>query len=157
MPNKIIKKVQAIIYDLPCEIPRLAGSRLGRISHGRPYFLILHRVLRWRGWEFLKGTLKKGETPKQAIKREKKEETKLKNFRIIKSLHQKEKWEIGGKKYVIADVFLIKADMNEKLSLKQRKIEHNKYLWADKKTVLKKLTWPKTKEFLKEIKLKNLL
>ena len=133
---RTIKKVQAIIYDF---------------KDGKYYFLILHRVLRWKGWEFLKGTLRKEETPKQAIKREIKEETKLKNFKIIKSLHQKEKWETEGKKYVIVDVFLVKAEMNEKISLKQRKIEHNQYLWADKKTALKKLTWPKTKEFLRNI------
>jgi len=138
---KTIKKVQAIIYDF---------------KGGKYYFLILHRVLRWRGWELLKGTIKKGETPKQTIKREIKEETKLKNFKIIKNLHQKEKWRIGEKKYAIVDVFLVKAEMNEKLSLKQRKIEHDQYLWVDKKTALKKLTWPKTKEFLKKIKLKEL-
>jgi len=133
---RTIKKVQAIIYNL---------------KGGKFYFLILHRVLHWKGWEFLKGTLKKGETLKQAMQREIKEETKSKNFKIIKSLHQKEKWEIGEKKYVIVDVFLVKADINEKLSLKQRKVEHDKYLWADKKTALKKLTWPKTKEFLRNI------
>ncbi|NCO23447.1 hypothetical protein COW09_00755 [bacterium (Candidatus Moisslbacteria) CG12_big_fil_rev_8_21_14_0_65_36_11] len=138
---KTIKKVQAIIYDLKGK---------------KPYFLILHRVLRWKGWEPLKGTTRKGETRRQTLKREIGEETRLKNFKIIKSLGKKEKWEALGKKYAIVDIFLVRADMNEKVSLKQKVVEHDKYLWADKKTALKKLTWPKTKKILKQIKEKSL-
>jgi len=100
----MIKKVRAIIYD---------------IKNGQPYFLILHRVLRWQGWEFVKETLKPGENIEDALKRGIKEETGLKKFKIIKSLDKQEKWQALGNDYFVMNVFLVKADMNQEISLKQ--------------------------------------
>lgn len=136
--KKTIKKVRAVIYD---------------IKNNQPYFLILHRILRWCGWEFLKETIEPGETPLIALKRGIKEETKLKKFKIIKSLKYKERWRALGSIYLIVNTFLVKADRKQKLSLKQEVIEHDKYEWVDKKTALKKLTWPKTKTLLKKLNL----
>lgn len=133
-----MKKVRAIIYD---------------IRNGKPYFLILHRILRWKGWEFLKETVKKGETPRQTIIRGIKEETGIKKFKIIKRLNKQEKWQVDGINYIIADTFLVRADMKEKIFLKQEIIEHNDYKWLDKKNALRKLTWPKTKKLLKGIEI----
>src|SRR4030042_161044 len=69
--NPTKKSHRAIIYD---------------IKNGKPYFLILHRSLRWRGWEFLKETIEKGETSRQTLIRGIQEETGLKSFKIIKRL-----------------------------------------------------------------------
>lgn len=138
MKPKQIKKVRAIIYD---------------IKDSKPYFLILHRVLRWEGWEFLKGTIGFGETNEQALEREIREETKLENFEIIKSLDKQEKWQALGKTYKIVNMFLVKADMDEKISLKQEVIEHDSYQWTDKETALEKLTWFESKKLLKELDL----
>jgi ADP-ribose pyrophosphatase YjhB (NUDIX family) len=135
----MIKKVRAIIFD---------------IKDTQPYFLILHRILRWQGWEILKETIEPGETPRQALKRGIKEETQLEKFKIIKNLKKQEKWQALGNNYWIVDTFLVQADMNQKISLKQEIVEHNGYQWADKKTALKKLTWPETKKLLKEFKWK---
>lgn len=132
--RKQVKKVRAIIYD---------------IKNGKPYFLILHRILRWTGWEFLKGTIKPGESNEEALKREIKEETGLKKFKIIKSLDKQERWQALGNEYFIVDVFLVRADMGDKISLKQEIIEHDGYQWVDKETALKKLTWPESKKLLK--------
>ncbi len=134
--KKQVKKVRAIIYD---------------IKNNQPYFLILHRVLRWQGWEFVKETLEPGENIEDALKRGIKEETGLKNFEIIKSLDRQEKWQALGNDYFVMNVFLVKADMNQKISLKQKVVEHDDYQWLDKETVLKKLTWPKSKKLLKEL------
>lgn len=141
----MIKKVRAIIYD---------------IKDNQPYFLILHRVLRWQGWEFVKETLEPGENVIGALKRGIKEETGLKNFEIIKSLDKQEKWQALGNNYFVMNVFLVKADMNQKISFlpageagKQPPIEHDDYQWLDKETALKKLTWPKSKELLKELEI----
>lgn len=136
MKRKRIKKVRAIIYD---------------IKKGKPYFLVFHRILHWQGWEFLKGTIKVGETNKEALKREIKEETGLERFKIIKSLNKQEKWQAPRNDYEIVDVFLVRTDMNQKISLKQEITEHNDYQWADKKTALKKLTWPESRKLLKEL------
>lgn len=136
--RKLLKKVRAVIYD---------------IKDGQPYFLILHRVLRWRGWEVLKETIEAGETEKQALIRGIREEIKFKDFKIIKSLNKQEKWQALGNDYFIVDTFLVKADMNQKISLKQEIIEHDDYQWVDKKTAIKKLTWLETKKILKELNL----
>jgi len=131
-----IKKVRAIIYD---------------IKDNKPYFLILHRILRWEGWEILKETIEKGENPEKALLRGIKEETKLRKFKIIRKLDKKEKWQAKGINYSIVETYLAKADMNEKIFLKQEIVEHDKYQWVDKKTAIKKLTWPKTKNLLKNL------
>ena len=134
----MIKKVRAIIYD---------------IKDSQPYFLILHRILRWQGWEFIKETIEPGESVEETLKRGIKEETGLKKFKIIKRLNKQEKWQALGKDYFVVNTFLVKADMKQKISLKQEIIEHDGYEWVDKKTALKKLTWPKSKELLKELKI----
>lgn len=137
MRSKPIKKVRAIIYD---------------IKGGKPYFLILHRVLNWRGWEFLKETMAPGGTVLQTLKRGIKEETKLKKFKILKKFNYQENWQAIGKNFSIICLYVVRADMNQKISLKQEIIEHNKYAWVNKKTALKKLTWSKTRKFFKDLK-----
>jgi ADP-ribose pyrophosphatase YjhB (NUDIX family) len=136
--KKQAKKVRAIIYD---------------IKTGKPYFLILHRVLHWQGWEFLKETIESGESPRDALKRGIKEEIGFENFAIIKSLNKQEKWQASEKDYIIVDAFLVKADMDEKISLKQKIVEHDEYQWTDKETAIKKLTWPESKKLLKNLNL----
>lgn len=131
-----MKKVRAIIYDLKDNVP---------------YFLILHRILRWNGWEILKETIEPGENFEDAINRGIKEETGLEKFKIIKDLNKTEKWQANGIDYEIAATFLIKADMNENISLKQEIVEHDNYEWADKETAISKLTWPETKELIKQV------
>jgi len=142
MRQQIIKKVRVIIYD---------------IKKGEPRFLILHRILRWRGWEVLKETIEPSETPLKALKRGIKEETGLKKFKIIKKLNKKEKWQALGNYYRIVNIFLVRANMKQKISLKQKVREHDKYQWLDKKTALKKLTWPKTKQLIKSFKTEEYL
>ena len=138
MKKRKVKKVRAIIYD---------------IKNGEFYFLILHRILRWKGWEILKETLEKKETPLKALKRGIEEETKLKDFKIIKSLNREEKWILGSINYSIIDTFLVRADMSQKISLKQEIVEHDKYEWVDRKIAVRKLTWPKTKELLEKLEI----
>jgi 8-oxo-dGTP pyrophosphatase MutT (NUDIX family) len=138
MRRRATKKVRAIIYD---------------IKNGEFYFLILHRILRWKGWETLKETLERKETPVEALKRGIIEETGLKDFEIIESLGEKEKWISQGNNYFIVDTFLVRADMSQKISLKQEIIEHDKYEWVDRKTAIERLTWPKTKELFRKLKI----
>jgi len=115
--------------------------------------LILHRILRWKGWETLKETLEKREKPVEALRRGIIEETGLKDFEIIRSLGKKERWVFQGNNYFIVDTFLVRADMNRKISLKQEIIEHDKYMWVDKKTAIERLTWLETKELFRKLKI----
>jgi len=142
MKKKAVKKVRAVIYD---------------IKDNQPQFLIFHRILRWKGWEILKETIEKGETLRQALIRGIKEETGIKHFKIIKKLNKQDKWRANEINYYIVDTFLVRADMNDKISLKQEVIEHDGYKWVDKKTALKRLTWPTPQKLLKEIDNKLLI
>lgn len=45
-----------------------------RTVHNKKEFLILHRIKNWIGWEFPKGGIKLGESHKDALVRELKEE-----------------------------------------------------------------------------------
>ena len=134
----MIKKVRAVIYD---------------IKNKEPYFLVLHRILRWSGWEILKETLENSETLIEALVRGIKEETQLKNFEIIRDLNKTESWQKDGINYEIVATFLVKADMNEAISLKQEIREHDGYDWLDRKSAVEKLTWPETKELIKQVEL----
>jgi len=134
--EKIKKSYRAIIYDM---------------KDDKPYFLILHRVLRWDGWEFLKETVEEGETPLKTIKRGIAEETKIKKFKIIKKLGKKEEWQADGINYVIADTFLVRADMEQEISLEQEVVEHDKYEWVTKEEAIEKLTFPATKKLIEEL------
>ncbi len=128
-----VKKVQAVIYDT---------------KKGEPYFLILHRVLNWHGWELHKGTIEYNESFKQTLKREIIEETGLKNFKITKPLGIS--FYFNKRKDRIMEVFLVKASMKQKISFsKNPKREHDGYLWVDKNTALKKLTWPNARKIIR--------
>ncbi|MBI2668098.1 NUDIX domain-containing protein [Candidatus Woesearchaeota archaeon] len=138
---KTYKKVQAVIYD---------------IKDNKLYFLILHRVLRWKGWELLKESLEKGENVKGALLRGIKEETNLKKFKIEKKIKLNKKVIFYNKektvKNIILDIFLVRVDMKQKISLhKNAVIEHDKYRWVDRKTAVKMLTFSNTKEVIRTV------
>ncbi len=135
---KTIKKVRAVIYDVKDNVP---------------YFLILHRSLRWDGWEILKETMEPEEEIEQTLKRGIKEETGLNDFEIVKDLDKQEKWEKDGIEYEIVATFLVRANMDQKISLKQEIIEHSEYLWATKEGAIEKLTFDETKQLIKNIRL----
>jgi 8-oxo-dGTP pyrophosphatase MutT (NUDIX family) len=133
----VIKKVAAVIYDT---------------KHGKPYFLILHRVLHWRGWELHKGTIEGDESFKETLKREIREETGLRGFRIIKPLGVS--YYFNKRKNKIIEVFLVKASMRNKISLSRNpRREHDGYLWADKETALGKLTWPNARKVIRDLRI----
>jgi len=134
----VIKKVGAVIYAL---------------KEGVPYFLILHRVLHWRGWELHKGTIEGGESFKETLKREILEETGLKRFRIIRPLHIH--FYFNKRKNMIVEVFLVRASMKNRIILsKNTKREHDGYLWADREIALKKLTWPNARKIIKKLRIR---
>jgi 8-oxo-dGTP pyrophosphatase MutT (NUDIX family) len=132
--NMNVKRgVSAIIYDK-------RGSSY--------YFLILHRAKDWEGWEFVKGKVEEGETPEEAVKREVKEETGLKTFKIFGKLSQKREFMNNGVLYSF-ETFLVDANMNVTVNLNGD--EHDNFLWAPKDRVLDKLHWPDEKSFFLEV------
>ncbi|MCX6711589.1 MAG: NUDIX domain-containing protein [Candidatus Woesearchaeota archaeon] len=131
----LVKKIGAIIYFK---------------DKDKVYFLILHRVLRWNGWEILKGSIKKNETALQALKRELKEEIDIKKFKVIKKINKQIKFKWDYHDVIIDDIFLVKIDKDSKIVLNNNtRKEHNKYLWVSKQKDIKMLTWNNTKSLLK--------
>jgi 8-oxo-dGTP pyrophosphatase MutT (NUDIX family) len=128
--SDIKKGVTAIIFD----------------DMGVKYFLIMHRILNWNGWEFPKGTVKEGETGEHAVHREIIEETGLKKFKIKKKLTFQKKYNDNGTE-VIHDVFLVEASMNVPIHLTHNmEKEHDTYLWTKKDGVMEKLTHKSDKD-----------
>jgi len=123
---------------------------------GNKKYLILKRKLHWKGYEFLKGGLKKGENEDNAIRREIREETgklspeyKLKKTNLSYSfayerpfIQDKELWA-GSKNRVYTAEF-------DNPYIRLDKDEHSGFKWMSKKDALRLLTWPNQKDILRK-------
>lgn len=120
-------------------------------------YLILKRILHWKGWEVPKGGLDKKEDLTKAVKREIKEETGLKvldikrfpisgKYKYHKELADRE--GIVGQTYKLFSAEVKKGKINFK---KNHDKEHSDYKWVDYETALKKLTWPNQRKCLRVV------
>jgi len=100
------------------------------LESGKPEYIIQHRKLHWKGWEFPKAGLKKGESKKEAARREIKEETGLEIIKVTshkykgKFLYPKELPDrpgISGQTYYLYSVELKKGKI--KVDIETDKIE----------------------------------
>jgi len=115
-------------------------------------YLLLHRKLHWKGWEFTKGGSRAGEKPEKTVKRELKEETGLKQIAIKKFPNRgsfaydkkaQADWKAEGFRYVL---FACEVK-NGKVKIDKK--EHDKYRWCSYKETLALLKWPNQKSCLK--------
>ncbi len=120
-------------------------------------YLLLHRKLHWKGWEFPKGGKRFYETNKMTVIREIKEEVGLPILKINKhdfsGKYQYDKiyedrHNIIGQTFKLYSVE-VKKYGKEKIRLD--KLEHDDYKWSDFKKALKLLTWDNQKKSLKII------
>lgn len=115
-------------------------------------YAILKRKKHWKGWEFTKGKIEKGETKKKAVRREVEEETGL---RILKIKRFKQKGEYKYKKELkdrpgtIGQTYKLFAVEVEPNKIKVDPREHFKGEWVSFKQAEKKLTWPNQRKCLK--------
>jgi len=121
-------------------------------------YLLLKRKLHWKGWEFPKGGVEKGENLIQAVRRELKEETGLKIKKIVKfNLSGKYKY---NKKYEDRQglsgqtwrLFLVEVYPGK---IKIDKREHSGFKWLDFKQAEKKLSWDNQKRCLRIVNSKK--
>ncbi len=108
-------------------------------------FLALHRIKNWVGWEISKGGLKPGETHKDAVIRELKEECNIDESAIglilptnsnIRIDYPKEGWEKAGYKGAFYNNFLIRLDGSYKLTIeKNDEPEHDNIKWISEDEV----------------------
>jgi 8-oxo-dGTP pyrophosphatase MutT (NUDIX family) len=115
---------------------------------------LLHRKQNWRGWEYVKGGLLPGESLKTGLRREIREETGQKKFKIIAKLPKivKYKWpqayQKDRKKWqgAIQQVYLVEVfSQNIKLDRK----EHSGYAWLPAVKAMKLLTHKEPKSALR--------
>jgi len=118
-------------------------------NRGRRFFLVLHRVLNWRGWEFVKGGIDKGEAAEEAVFREIDEETGLKDVSLVSPLPEKISWTANGTKYIYTP-FIFRGNMSEKPSLEQEIIEHDDFTWAEESEVESLLTHEDNRKVFRE-------
>jgi|SRR3989304_4864616 len=116
-------------------------------------YLLLKRKLHWKGWEFAKGKIEKGEEKEKTARRELREETghralKIKKFGFSgkysykKSL--KDRPGIRGQTFLL---FAAEIKRQGRVSLDPK--EHDGYMWADYKTAMKMLTWSNQRKSLR--------
>ncbi len=116
------------------------------------YYLLLHRVLNWKGWEFPKGGVDEGEQPEQAVIREIGEEAGLLQVKIVGRLSQKKEWTAKDTHYVY-DVFLVEADADEHVRLgagNHEVEEHNDFKWLNAAQALEAITYDNSKKNFKD-------
>jgi 8-oxo-dGTP pyrophosphatase MutT (NUDIX family) len=123
-----------------------------KLVNQKPEYLILKRKKHWKGWEFTKGGIEKGESKEETVKREVKEETGLKIKKLNKFNIQgkyfyknalRDRKETIGQTYCLysAEVFPGRVIFDKR--------EHSKYIWLNYENAEKKLTWSNQKRCLK--------
>lgn len=118
---------------------------------GEPYYLIFRRASNWKGWEFLKGKIKDGETPDQCAVRVFKEDAGISQFKIVKQLPKTRIFKTPDGKEKELAVFLVEANMNIPVRNYKSSKKHDSYIWAKTSEVMTKLTWDNEKTLFKEI------
>ena len=121
-------------------------------SARKPIYLLLKRKLHWKGWEFPKGKIEKGESKDKTARREAWEESGL---RVIKL----KKYNVSGK-YLYSKIlkdrpgykgqtYTLFAGEVKKGPVRLEKKEHSGHIWLPFNEAVKKLTWPSQKRCLR--------
>lgn len=125
-----------------------------KIDKGKIKYFIEKRKLHWKGFEFPKGGVEKGEKLNDAVIRETKEETGLKIIKIDnlklkgKYLYSKELKDRKGVTGQNWHLFSVKVKPGR---IKLDKHEHSGYFWLDYEKAIRKLTYENQKECLKKV------
>jgi 8-oxo-dGTP pyrophosphatase MutT (NUDIX family) len=111
-------------------------------------FLLLHRILHWRGWEYPKGEVAAGELLEQAVGRELFEETGIKNFELVSKVGEVEFYDRVRKVPSKITNYLVRVSSNSKVSFAnqavlengEKEIEHDGFRWFLPKAAVSRLT-----------------
>ena len=117
--------------------------------------LVFRRKLNWTGWEILKGGKKGKEPDERAMRRELREETGIRKFKLVKTKYT---YKYPWKKSYVKDnhtfdgahfrLFLIEnLESTDRIRIDRR--EHAGYRWVTAKTALKMLTYSDQRKALR--------
>lgn len=120
-------------------------------------FLLLHRCLHWRGWEYPKGAIEDKEKVEDAIKRELFEETGLKKYELLGKVNVVDFFDNIRKMKGQMQNYLVRVSSNSVVKLNnehpldgKKVIEHDDFRWCFPEEALKKLTHNDTKKSLRD-------
>jgi len=149
----------------PSSIRKGVAAILFRRKEGRLEFLVMHRVLRWEGWETLKGGIEPGENSKEALFREIEEELNIqkKNVQIVGIVSGAEihfriplrfRGQMGGfSSAYYTPFYLVEIPLQIKPNLKNDNIgEHDKIMFVSYNNALKTMTYSNTRAALRKAK-----
>jgi len=133
---EVKKDVQAVIYVM---------------GPGGPSFLLIERFDKPTGqfhWRLVKGTVKEGERPEEALAREVREEVGLTRIRV-RDLLTAYSYEHGGVRHEVAS-YLVEADPSEpvKLASSDDGRPLRSYRWARPEEALALLRWGEEKHVI---------
>jgi len=131
-----------------------AGAIIFRKEKGKNLFLLLkYPALSHRSkkdyWDFPKGHIEKGETEIEAVKREVKEETGIRDLKFIKGFKESIKYFF---KYKGENIFKVVVFYLAETNTKDVRIsfEHSGYKWLLYEEALEALSFQNAKEILKK-------
>jgi len=122
-------------------------------------FLLLHRVLNWKGWEYPKGGIEDGEEKEVAVGRELFEETGLKKFEMIGELGSFEFFDKKRGTINTMTNFLVRVSSNSRITLSdnpaidgdgKKIIEHDDFRWCVPSEAVRLLTHDDTKATMRK-------
>jgi len=127
---------------------------LFRKINGKIQYLLLKRIpSKGRFWQPVTGGLEEGETKIEALKREVREETGIKNIvRIMKDIYYDEFWDFfereGCQRLIKEFAFGVEVFSNDKIVMSG---EHSECRWCGFEEALKLLKWKGNKEALEKL------
>jgi len=133
-------------------IEKSAGAIVFRKEEGKIYYLLLHYP-GFRGdrthWDFPKGQIEKGESMVDTAKREVKEETGIRELRILPGLKETMKYffKFKGKNIMKFVTFFLAESKRKSVKLS---CEHIGFKWLPYEDAIEQLTYNNAKEILKK-------
>jgi len=153
--SNLLVNGQAIIfkYNKNMPIEKSAGAVIFRKEGNKIYYLLLHYPSNAKApreyWDFPKGHIEKGEKIEETVKREVKEETGLKDIKLIEGFKE---WIKYFFKFKGKNIFKIVTFFLAETKTKTVKVsfEHIGFKWLPYEEAIEKLTFKNAKDILKK-------